>query len=239
MQKKITSGLIALILITVTFSSISCIPHIRGNGKVVKQERNISGFEEVSVSTGIGAVINQDSFEKVVVEADENILKILKTEVHGGKLEIFLEEGVLHAKQMKVYVTVKQLRMVEAGSGADVKSLGKISAEKLKLSSSSGSGVKMEVDCNQLNAESSSGSDMTISGIAKSLKASSSSGSGLDASMLTAENGNLSASSGAHLEAQVTGEVKADASSGAGIKILGNPATRDTNSSSGGSVRFK
>jgi hypothetical protein len=71
------------------------------------------------------------------------------------------------------------------------------------------------------------------------LNADCSSGSGIDASELVAEKGDLSASSGSHLKAQVTKDIKAHASSGAGITVTGNPTIRDTDNSSGGSVHFK
>jgi hypothetical protein len=239
MNLKLRKSLQAILLAVFVLSVVSCIPHIRGNGNVVKEERKVSGFEALEVSTGIEVLVMQDSIEKVVVEADENLHKILKTRVEGKTLKIYLEEGILHAKALRVYVTLKKLNSVETTSGSHVKSENKINAENLKLSTSSGSGMKMEVNCNKLTAESSSGSHLTVSGTAQSITGDSSSGSGIDASELVAEKGDLSASSGSHLKAQVTKEVKADASSGAGITVTGNPSVKDTDSSSGGSVHFK
>jgi hypothetical protein len=239
MKINFRNSLMAILLAAITLSVVSCIPHLRGNGNVVKEERKVSAFEALEVSTGVEVLVNQDSIEKVVAEVDSNLLKVLKTRVTGDVLKIYLEEGVLHAKSLKVYVTVKRLRSVETGSGSHVKSETKINAEKLKLSTSSGSGIKMEVNCEKLTAESSSGSHLTVSGNSQSLKADTSSGSGIDASELVAEKGDLSASSGSHLKAQVTKEIKAHASSGAGITVSGNPAVRDTDSSSGGSVHFR
>jgi hypothetical protein len=239
MTGKIRHSLIALCLIAFTFSTVSCIPHIHGNGKVVKEERTLSNFEALEVSNGIDVLVTQDAFEKVVVEVDENLLKILKTEVNNGILKIFLEENILHAKQLKVYVTLKKLKSIETGSGSSVKSENKITTDNLKMSSSSGSRLSMEVSCGQLSAETSSGSSIKITGTAQSFQANSSSGSRLNASGLMAENGKLSSSSGSHMDAQITKEIKAHASSGASISVLGNPPVRDTNSSSGGSVHFK
>ena len=239
MNKKMRNGLMAIILMAFTLSLLSCIPHIRGNGHVVKEERNVSGFEALDVSNGIEVLVNQDAIEKVIVETDSNIQKILKTEVSGGTLRIYMDEGVFHARVLRVYVTMKQLKSVETSSGAHVKSENKISSDHLRMSSSSGSGIKLEVACDKLEAESSSGSHLDINGSAKLLTADSSSGSGIDASGLVAEKGELSGSSGAHINAQITKELKANASSGAGITVLGNPAIRDTDSSSGGSVHYK
>ena len=227
------------LLVSFSLSVGSCIPHIRGNGNVVKEERSVNNFESISVSSGIELLINQDSFEKVVVEADENIMKILRTEVKGGKLKIFMEEGVLHAKKMKVYVTLKTLKSLECSSGSETKTDNKITTENLTVHASSGSGVNVEISCSRLKAESNSGSNLKISGTAQFISADSSSGSELNTSNLVAETGEASASSGANLKIHVTKEIKAHCSSGAQIDVSGNPTTRDTDSSSGGSIHFR
>ncbi len=238
-MKKNWRSLMTIWLVAFSLIAVSCIAHIHGNGKVVKEERSVSGFDQISASTGIEVTLTQDSFEKVVVEADENIQKILKTEVTGGKLKIYLEEGVYYAKKMKVYVTLKQLKALEASAGSEVKSENQIKSESLKINSSSGSQIRMEVGCTMVSLDSSSGSKMNVSGTTQSVKAGCSSGANLDASKLVAENGDVTASSGADMDVNVTKDLKAHASSGAGIKVYGNPATRDTNSSSGGSVHYR
>jgi len=238
-MKKNWSLLLVVWLTALTITADSCVAHIHGNGKVVKEERTVTGFDEVSVSTGIELILNQDSFEKVVVETDENIQKILKTEVVGNKLKIYLEEGVNHARELKVHVTVKQLKAVSASAGSEVRTAGNINSESLKIHSSSGSEVRMEVKCTSLMLDSSSGSELTVSGNAVEIKAKSSSGSDLDASKLVAEKGDASASSGSDLDVHVTKEIKAYSSSGSNITVAGNPSIRDTNSSSGGDVDFE
>lgn len=238
-MKKNWHNLVVLWLVVFSLNVVSCIAHIHGNGKVVKQERNISGFDKISVSTGIEVILNQDTFEKVVVEVDENIQEILKTEVKDGKLKIYLEKGVSHTKTMKVYVTLKQLISLAASSGSEVKTENRINAENLTVSSSSGSEVSMEVNCSMVTVDSSSGSELTVSGTSMAINAESSSGSELDASKLVAEKGEASASSGSNLDVHVTKEIKAHASSGSDITVTGNPGSRDSDSSSGGSIRYK
>jgi phosphotransferase system IIA component len=239
MKSKIWNNLLIIWLLLIFFSATSCIPHIHGNGKVVKEERNVSNFSEISVGNGIDVRITQDTFEKVIAETDENIQKILKTEVHGTKLKIYLEEGVQHARELRVHVTLKQLNLLDASSGADVKSMNKITSDNLTIHSSSGSDVNMEVSCQSLKVDSSSGSDLSVSGTSEQIEAESSSGSDLDASKLVAKNCVARASSGSDLDVHATMDVKAHSSSGSDISIFGNPATRDTHSSSGGDINYR
>jgi hypothetical protein len=138
-----------------------------------------------------------------------------------------------------VYVTFKELNNLEAGSGSRIKTETKVQAGELKVSVSSGSSIKAELECSNLEVRSSSGSSGTISGSATSFTAEGSSGSSLNASDLKAEKGDVSVSSGSSMSVQVTKEIRAHASSGGHISVTGNPSVRDTDSSSGGSVHFK
>ncbi|MEL6194478.1 MAG: DUF2807 domain-containing protein, partial [Bacteroidota bacterium] len=54
---------------------------VRGNGEVVRQNRNIDGFEAVAVGGAFNVYISQGSDYKVTVEADENLLDHISTEV--------------------------------------------------------------------------------------------------------------------------------------------------------------
>lgn len=234
--------LMAILLITISLPAFNCPAQDDGNGNVVKEERKVTGFKAVSVSAGINLLIGQGPTEKVVVEAEENLMPYIKTELSGEVLRIGIKSnlGNFHShKRINVYVTAKELKALEASSGSKLKTENKIQAGDLKISSSSGSSFIAEIDCTNLDASSSSGSSGVISGSAKSIEAESSSGSSLVALNLKAEKGKVSASSGSSVSVNVTGEIRAHASSGARISVTGNPSVRDTDSSSGGSIRFK
>ena len=229
-----TFWLMAFAMITTTGYT-----QIEGNGKIVKEERKLSDFKAISVKNAIHLKITQGTEEKVVVETDENVLPYLNTEVSGGELKIGIKGSVNNTKVMNVYVTVKTLNALETSSAAKATSENKIETNDLKISSSSGSAVKLDIVCTNLDVKISSGCAVALSGSAQFLRADASSGSALSTAELKAEKGELSASSGAALAANVSKEVRAHASSGARIAVTGNPSSRDSDSSSGGSVKFK
>jgi hypothetical protein len=213
--------------------------NVNGNGKVVKEERNISGFKGIAVHNAIHLYLNQGTTEKVTVEAEEEIIHHLYTEVTGGVLKIGIKGSVNNIGEMNVYVTLKEINSLESGSAAKVECEGKIETGELKISTGSASSIKMDLKCDKLEIKSESASKIRITGTAQSLDTESSSASSLDLSELKAEKGEVEASSAASVKVQVTREIDAKASSGAGITITGNPASRNSDSSSGGSVRYR
>lgn len=208
--------------------------------QMVREERRVSSYDGVKVSTGVEVFIRQGGTQSVTVEADEDDIEDLITEVKGGTLSIFFENRSSFwnwdQRSATVYVTVTDIKLVRSSSGSDVTGESVLVSDYLEVESSSGSDLKLHVKAKTLKAESSSGSDMVLSGEADFFEASSSSGSDLEAIGLTARKARLRASSGSDLSATVTDDIEADASSGSDITYSGRPQYVNIDESSGGDV---
>lgn len=208
-----------------------------GNGNVVTEERTVSeDFNEVRGSAGLDVYLSQGDENKIMVEADENLLQYIETSIENGKLHITTSENIGHAESKKIYVTFKELNNIEASSGADVTGNSVIKSENLSLKSSSGADLKVEVFAKDLIAKTSSGADLEVSGKASSLNADASSGSELNAKELLVINCNAEASSGAGITVNVKEKLETHVSSGGDIDYYGNPVSVNSNKSHSGSV---
>lgn len=208
-----------------------------GNGNVVTQEREVTEeFNEVRGSAGLDVFLTQGNQNKIVVEADENLLQYIETDIEGGKLHVTTSENIGRSKAKKVYVTYKTLNNVEASSGADVTGNSVLKSQNLSLKSSSGADLDIEVFAQHLTAKTSSGSEMKVSGKASSLNADASSGSELDAKELLVLNCTAEASSGAEVTVNVKEKLETNVSSGGDINYYGNPISVNSNKSHSGSV---
>lgn len=219
----------------------SCVINIdgkKGNGNVVTQERNVSeAFTEVRGSAGLDVYLTQGIENKIVVEADENLLEYITTDIESGKLHVTTSENIGRSKAQKVYVTFKELNNIEASSGADVVGNSVIKSQKLSLKSSSGADLKLEVFSQDLTIKASSGSEVEVSGKASSLNADASSGSEIDAEKLLVVNCNAEASSGAEVSVNVKDKLETNVSSGGKVNYYGNPISVNSNKSHSGSVK--
>ncbi len=66
---------------------------VRGSGKVVSEKRDVRGFREVEL-TGTGELtLEQGGSESLTIEAEDNILPRIKSEVRGDRLVIGIERG--------------------------------------------------------------------------------------------------------------------------------------------------
>lgn len=229
------------IYLTLLFTTTSCfvdgVIGIRGNRNVVSEERSIrSDFEIINVQQGIILTITQGKPTDIRVEADENILDLLITEVKNNELNIYFEKNVNQAKARNVYLTTESISKIKASSGATVKSENTLQAESLNLDSSSGSTIKIHAYANDIKSESSSGSSIKLYGKCNTFSAEASSGSSINAQELKTVNAKTATSSGSSIDVFVTGKLTAKASSGGDIDYEGNPSEVDKETSSGGSV---
>lgn len=232
---KITA--ILVILFTTTSCFIDGMTGIRGNGNIVSEDRNINfDFDAIKVQQGINLFLTQGNSTKLNVEADENIMDLLITEVKNNELKIYFDKNVYRAKARNVYLTTNTISKIRTSSGASVKSENTLQVNTLDLDSSSGSSIKVYVSADQVISSTSSGADIDIYGKTNTFSANASSGSSIDADKLETVDAYAKASSGANIDVNVSGKLTAKASSGGDIDYEGDPINVNKDTSSGGSI---
>jgi hypothetical protein len=233
---------------------------IKGEGEVSEKEIEISSFNEFSAHNGWDVKLVQANDDRIVVQANENLLKEIKVDEDGELLKISTQSsnniGKADAKLVTVYFS-GNVSKIKASSGVYMYADEKLEFDDLNIKSSSGSSVDLELktqklDCSsssgskmELNisstdviADSSSGSKLEISGKSNSIFGDSSSGSNLTLSGST-ENLEVDSSSGSKINAKdlIAISVKASSSSGSSIDVY-PMENLDANSSSGGSIKY-
>lgn len=204
-----------------------------GNGNVVEEIRNITGdFTHISASEGLKVLVTQGEGFAIRVEADENIIDLIGTDISEGKLKIHANKNIGRATK-NVHVTLPVIESLATSSGADLLVQDVIKADHLELKATSGSDLRVELLAREVTAESSSGADLKISGRAETLYAHASSGSELEARDLEAKVCTAKASSGSDIAVRVSESLKAEANSGGDISYAGDPMVEIEHSVSG------
>ena len=231
-------GAFATILLLGSCNFDAIIGQVHGNGNVETDERMVSeSFSEVKGSAGLDVYLTEGSENKIIVEADENLLDIIETEINNGRLNITAKQNIGRSKSKKVHVTYKELDEIYASSGADIIGNSVIKSEKITLDASSGSDIDVEIFAKEVIVETSSGADIHVTGKATLLMASSSSGSQINAKELIVINCNADASSGANITVNVKEKLSTEATSGGNIRYYGNPSAVSNDASRSGNVR--
>lgn len=227
-----------LYFILMTVSIISCRNGVRGSGNIIKVTKQLSDINSLSVSGAIKVDVKIGAIPSLVIEADDNIMSYVTTNVSDKNLSIKIK-GInsIRNATINVYLVVPTITKVTTSASAEVRSDEIIkNTEKLSFNASSGSLINVNVDAPSVFADASSGADIILTGRTKNLTVESSSGSKVNLLALQAENASASASSGATISIFASVGLKANASSGGNIRYKGGAPSVVKNVSSGGSV---
>lgn len=204
---------------------------------------NLESFEGLSVAGNIDLILIPDSENYAEIEVKNIDIDRLETRKKGSTLKFNLKNrGILNLfrRNGKAFIKLhytEELINISSSASAYITSNNIIKADDLRISSSSGATIELEIECNVLDASVSSGADVLLEGKINTQEISASSGGAYKATRLSSEKTVAKASSGASIKIWVTNKIKARASSGGSINYNGNPSHTDTSSSSGGSIR--
>jgi hypothetical protein len=128
MPQRITIVLLAflvavagLLVVLLTRNTPSSPTTIQGSGVAAAQTRALPRFEGVELAGSADVVVHVGGQQKVVVHADDNLVKLVTTHVRSGDLVIGTRGSFSSARQMVIDMTVPSLSTATlSGSGVIV-----------------------------------------------------------------------------------------------------------------------
>jgi len=156
--------LIAIISVT----SVSCnwtIGLVRGSGDIETEERDVSDFHEVHLSGTGDLIITQGEKESLVIEADDNVIPLIETEVSMEILTIGFKRGYnfVPTSDIKFYLTVKELdEILLSGAGSVI--CGDFDAGELEIGISGAGDIDFRLNADVVRVNSSGAGDINLSG---------------------------------------------------------------------------
>ncbi|MAZ26121.1 MAG: DUF2807 domain-containing protein [Cytophagaceae bacterium] len=112
-----------LFLVSAAFSAQAQWGKVRGSGNITTETRSTGDYDHVAVGGPFDVTLIAGTEGKINIEADDNLLQYIITEVKGDKLKIYVKNGVNIRPSGKIKATVpfKDLEGASlAGSGTMV-----------------------------------------------------------------------------------------------------------------------
>ncbi len=178
--------------------------HIHGSGNLVTEKRKTGDFKAVDVGGNLNIEIVQSEKVSVTVEADDNILPAIKTEVYDGVLRIWSESKYKTSHSVAIRISAPSVEEIETSGVARATFTG-INNESIRVNSSGASKVSLSGSINSLEVE--------MSGASK-----------IYASKLKAERASIDGSGASSAEVEVVSYLSANLSGASGVSYKGDPA---------------
>lgn len=192
---------------------------LKGSGVIKSETRQTAEFKGVDAGGIFNVEVTLGKGFGVEVEADDNLLEHIRTEVRGGVLKIETAKRLKSDSPIRVRVSAPDLETVEV-SGASKMSVTGVNNAALKIDTSGASQLKVDGFTSNLTVD--------ISGASK-----------IEASNLKAENASVDASGASSVNLFVTGRLVSEASGASKIAYEGTPSSVDKNASGAGRIYQK
>lgn len=219
-QFYICAVLFSFSLLTTTYAQ-----GVRGDGQVMTETRNSSSFNSIVVTGSVNVYLSQGDKETVTVEANQNLLDIIRTEVKDNTLHIYETKNIRNADERNVYVTFQMLNSLIAKGATDVYGRTPIRTESLEVGISGASDVTLEIYTDELICRITGAADAYLSGEAKAMIARVSGSSDLEAGKLISQICQVEADGASDAQVHATESLDAKASGSSDIEYWGNPKT--------------
>ncbi len=192
---------------------------VKGSGQTATEARDLNGFRKIDASGVFQVEIVAQKDFSVEVEADDNLLQYISTEVHRGVLKLETDRKLSTSNPIRVRISAPDIESIETSGAASVV-LTDLKNGGLEIDSSGASNVKITGETAKLVVD--------VSGATR-----------VDAEGLTAENATVEASGASTVDLFVNGNLRTDASGASTIRYAGSPKDIVKKSSGGSSVSPK
>jgi len=172
-----------MIIMAASLMPLMSFSQMKGSGNVQKVNRSTSSFTQIKIGGAFDVQLSQGD-TKVIIEADDNLLPYIETNVKEGVLSI-RTSMINKPASLKIYITAPDITSINVSGATNIKSTGilnypkldleasgasdatlKINADKLEVDASGASCIKLELNARELETEASGASDITLSGSA-------------------------------------------------------------------------
>ena len=195
------------IALTLALSSLllfaGCHVGVKGSGVRKTERRELPAFTSIETVGAFEVTVTCQKSASFEIEADDNILPLVGTEVNGGVLRVTTKQSYYSGGGIEVRITVPNLESVRStGAG------------KFRVS---------DVKNDNFEIHSTGAAQVSVSGQSKSVKISSTGAGKIDAHNLRANNAEVDVTGAATADVYVTDQLDVTVSGAGRVTYSGNP----------------
>jgi hypothetical protein len=216
---KLKIWIVLLVAITVAFSGCKLHRGLAGSGNRKTEKRELKSFNSIDTSGAYEINITCQKPASFEIEADDNLLPLIKTEVRDGILFVGNDQEFHSSKSPALRISMPELNSVSSSGAAEIK-IADANSGDLKITSTGADSVD-------------------AAGKAKSVTISTTGAGNIDTSKLTAEKAKVEISGAATVGVYASEQLDVTVSGVGSVTYSGNPKVVNKNVSGIGSVNPK
>jgi hypothetical protein len=197
--------------------------YIVGKGEILTENRKVKSFDAIEISSAFDIELTQGNTESLVIEAQENVMEHVRTEVIGNTLKIYIKGNLRKVKDLKAIISFKMIDRIELSGACDLQSMNKFELKDLELDLSGATEVNLNLDATTIRVDASGASEIHMDGNAMELELDISGASEINTLDLVVEDVFVDASGASDVKVFAKRELRVDASGATSVRYKGSP----------------
>ncbi len=203
----------------------------KGSGKTAAEDRKVAAFTKIQVSGNYKLILKQGA-ASVKIMADDNLLKLIKTDVSGDELSVITDGNICNSGPMIVNITNPDFQSVKSSGVIDLSSDGKLTVKDFALELAGVSKVNLDINAGNVKTLSSGTAEIYLKGQATENTVTMNGTSALNAFDFIVANYRIETRGDTHCKINVLNELNVNIKEAGEVQYKGNP-TKISNQHSG------
>lgn len=213
------------------------LENVKGSGTIKEETRSLRAYNSVATSGNFSVYIDPAGKTDIRMEADDNLMPYIETEVKGHNLDISIKKGynIKPSKQIRIYVSIASLESLSSSGGGGFYSEGSLKGDNVKIGISGSTESDLDLSARAMKIDVSGSSKISLKGAITDTKYSVSGAAKVEALNLVADNVAVGISGSGKMEVYAQKKLDISVSGVGDIRYKGNPVV---NQSSSGSAKI-
>jgi hypothetical protein len=223
--REISAVILASALLIAVSGCLDFRGCINGSGNLKDEKRDLARFDGIELSGSAILHLTQGSPQSVRLEAEDNILDAISTEVSNGVLHIGTKRCIRNTRPIKVYATAEKIESIAVSGSGSIIGTNTITSDDLRLEISGSGASDLDLRCRTLQMDISGSGRARLSGRVVEQSAQISGSGSILGYNLSTDRSDLTLSGSGTAQVNVSKELSVDISGSGMVYYIGSPGT--------------
>lgn len=221
--KSTSTRLLAALLIIFTLQACDLANCARGSGSAVRRTLDLPEIRSIVAQGSIDVHLSRGDAQNVEIEAQENLIGMVTTEVKGTALHVETKGCIANSEPITIKISLPTLESVTMQGSGDLTSSDRFTSEAFVATVQGSGSIRMGVDARLIQAAVQGSGDIDLSGRCEDLEAEVQGSGNIDAKGLQAMNVQAAVQGSGDINVHVTDRLKASIGGSGDITYKGEP----------------
>ncbi len=212
--------------------------NVSGSGRVIREERTVARFEELTVEGPFEVHIRQGPEAPLTVEAEDNVMHVVETSVSGTTLYLNIRKHVnlRHFKVIHVYVQSPQFRRIIFSGSGSITGKDTIRTTQFSYECNGSADAQFKVDANEVKMNMNGSGSVLVEGFSREYIANINGSGNVSGEGLKTGNARITINGSGDQSIWVTDRLEVRIAGSGNVRFRGSPATLNTTVGGSGQI---